>query len=303
VPKSVADVFIVCLVLLHATAVGFLASGGRGRIVETLVVGIGCVAGYLAGWGTGRFAAPLVVAAFVLLEAHYGRLHHDHFWQEVFLAAGAGGATLAAAYLRLTVDTHAIRAGTVLHRLGGQHISDEIDTSLGLDARRGNTLAYELERARRHNHALSVLIIRPDDFDEIMLRFGQEAANTTLQTVASVIGRSLRATDIPVRERPFDFAVILPETSRQHARIVAERIRLAVCERRLEFGPGDVVDPTVAIGVAAFPQDATTNEAMTRALHRALQASVESGGNRTMLFSVPTDSPAGWGLTREQLAP
>ncbi|MDX6477252.1 MAG: two-component system, cell cycle response regulator, partial [Gaiellaceae bacterium] len=118
-----------------------------------------------------------------------------------------------------------------------------------------------------------------------------------------VIGRSLRGTDIPVREQLFDFAVILPETPRQEARIVAERIRLAVCERRLEFGPGDVVDPTVSIGVAAFPQDATTNELMMRALHRALQAAVAAHGNRTMLFSVPTESPAGWGLTREQLAP
>jgi diguanylate cyclase (GGDEF)-like protein len=299
----VADVFVVCLVLLNATAAGFLAAGGRGRIVETLVVGIGCIVAYLAGWGIGRFAALVVIAAFLGLEAHYGRLVHDRFWQEVFLAAGAGGAALASSYLRVTVDAHALRAGAALERLGGQHVADEIDANLGLDVRRGNTLAYELERARRHNHSLSVLLIRPDDFDQITLRFGEDAAAMMLQTVASVIGRSLRMTDIPVRERPFDFAVILPETSRQDARIVAERIRLAIGERRLEFGPGDVVDPTVAIGVAAFPQDATTNEQMTRALHRALQASVESGGNRTMLFSVPTESPAGWGLTRERLAP
>ena len=80
--------------------------------------------------------------------------------------------------------------------------------------------------------------------------------------------------------------------------MVAERIRLAVYEQRLEFGPGDVVDPTVSVAVAAFPQDATSNTQMDDVLHRALARAVEGGGNRTVMYSVPEGSPRGWGLSQ-----
>lgn len=299
--RSVAEAFFACLILLEATAAGFVGLGGRGRVLETLVFGFACVVAYGLGWRTGRWGAVLASAAFLVLEWHYGRFLHARYWQEVFLALGGGGATLAAAYMRRAVDQRDRRDGGIVGRLEEQRVYDEIDRNLGLDTRRLNTLTFELERARRHNHSLSVLLVRADDFDNLALRFGDEAGATVLHSVAAAIGQSLRASDIPVREPPTDFAVILPETARQDARIVAERIRLAVRARRLEFGPGEIVDPTVSIGVAAFPQDATTNEQMMSAVHRSLQASVEAGGNRTMLYSVPDDAPSGWGLRREQL--
>lgn len=301
VPRSAAEAFVVCLILLEATAVGFVAFDGRGRVLETILVGVACLVAYRAGWRAGRFAPIAATAAFLALEWHYGRLLHSRYWQEVFLTLMGAGATLAAAYLRRAVDVRdqppALRAAG----LAAQRVYDEIDRQLGLDTRRLNTLTFELERARRHNHSLSVLLVRPDDFDELQLRFGEDAGAIMLQAVAAAIGRSLRASDIPVREPPADFAVILPETARYDARIVAERVRLAVRGRRLEFGPGEVVDPAVSIGVAAFPQDATTNDQMMQAVHCALQGSVEAGGNRTMLYSIPEGAPAGWGLSREQL--
>ena len=302
-PRTVAGVFVACLVLLQATSAGLVVAGGRGRVVEILVVGAGCAVSYLVGWRRGRWTAALVPIAFLYLESRYGRLGHARYWEEVALAAGGGGSALASCYLRLTVDRREAHVDAMREQLDERRIVEKIDQRLGADTRRRSTLAYELERARRHNHALSALIIRPDDFDEITLRFGDDAAAATLQAVATSIGRCLRATDIPLREGPFDFAVILPETQREDARLVAERIRLAVAEQRLEFGPGDIVDVTVGIGVASFPHDATSNDQMTGAIHRALHAAVEAGGNRTMLYSVSEDSPAGWGLTRESLVP
>lgn len=302
VPRSVADAFVACVVLLEGTAAGLIGAGGRGRVGETLLVGAGCICAYLAGWRKGRWLALVVAGLFLVLEAHFGRLVRTHYWQDVFLAAGAGASALASAYLRLTVASGERRASDSFQRLLQTRAFDEIDEKLGIGDRHVRTLAYELERARRHNHVLTVLVIRPDEIDDIAVRFGDGAATQTLGCVAAAIGRSLRATDIPVRERPFDFAAILPETKREDARIVAERIRLAVSEQRLEFGPGDVVDPTVSIGVAAFPHDATSNEQMTAAVHRALAGAVQLGGNRTMLFSVPDEAPAGWGLSRELTA-
>lgn len=303
VPRSAADSFIGCLILLEGTAAAFAGIGGRGRVAETVVIGAACIAAYLSGWRLGRWVSLFAAGAFLALEGHYGRLSHDRYWEEVLLALASGGAALAAAYLRLTVDTRDASVELALQRIEADRVSDEIDERLGAGARHLGTLTYELERARRHNHALSVLLVRPDELDEIAMRFGDDAASETFKLVADAIGRSLRATDIPLREPPFDFAVILPETTREDARMVAERIRLAVCDSRLEFGPGDVMDPTVSIGIAAFPQDATTNEQMTDSVRRALAGSVESGGNRTTLYSVPAGAPAGWGLARVRETP
>lgn len=301
--RSPALLLLAGLVLLQAASVGLVAAGGRGRILEVVVAGAGCVGAYRLGWRRGRWASAVVPLVFLLLESRYGRLGGSRYWEAVALASCAGGAAFASASVRLTLDRREAADDAMRERLAEQRAVAEIDERLGADARRRSTLAYELERARRHNHALSVLIVRPDDFDEITLRFGDDAAATTLQAVATSISRCLRTTDIPVRDGGSDFAVILPEAGRDEARLVAERIRLAVAEQRLEFGPGDLVNLSVTIGVAAFPHDATSNEQMTEAIHRALKAAIASGGNRTMLYSVPEGSPAGWGVTRESLVP
>lgn len=295
----VADAFVLCLVSLAATAAGLAGLGGRGRVLETLVMGLGCIVSFQLGWSRARYAFGLWPLLFLLLEWQYGRLAHETYWSTVALAAGVAVATFAAAYLRCGVDRRTDELGAVLDRLSGHRRLDDLEEALGADMRSVGTLAYELERARRHNHALSVLVIRPDDFDEVAMRFGDDAASQMLHTVAATVGKSLRATDIPLRQQPYDFAVILPETARTEARMVAERIRLAVAAERLEFGPGDVVDLTVSIGVAAFPQDATSNAQMTDALHHALAGAVESGGNRTVMYSVPDGSPPRWGLNRD----
>ena len=271
-------------------------------MLETLVLGAACILAYRLPWRTGRVVSAAALVVYAGLEWHYARLGHARYWQEVFLSAGVGGAAFAAAYLRLTVDALRDRERGMIGLLAKQAVYDEMDNTLGLDTIRLGRLAYELERARRYNHQLGVLLVRPDDFDETILRFGEEAGPAMLQATAEAISRGLRATDIPVREPPFDFALILPETGRADARVVAERIRLAVSATRLELGPGDVVNVTLSIGVAMFPHDATTNEQMLRAVQRALQGAVELGGNRTMLYSVPEEAPAGWGLKDEQHA-
>jgi diguanylate cyclase (GGDEF)-like protein len=285
--------------VLAATAAGFAGVGGRGRVLDTLLAGVCCVVAFFAGWRRAWLVAAVGVAGFLLVEWNADRLGHNRYWQDVLFSAGVAGATLAAAHLRTAVDARGALMGAALARSASERELDAIDEALGLGKHRAGSLAYELERARRHNHAMSILLVRPDDLDQIAMQYGEDAAVKVMQTVAGVIGGSLRGTDIAARQPPFDFAVILPETSRDEARMVAERIRLTVCEQRLEFGPGDVVDLTVAVGVASFPHDATSNDEMTDVLNRALAGAVESGGNRTILYSVPQDAPAGWGLGRD----
>jgi diguanylate cyclase (GGDEF)-like protein len=294
--RAFADWFLGLLLLVEATAAGFVAASGRGRVLEMVLVGIACLVAYTAGWRIGRIVPLPLLLAFLALEWHYGRLVHRHYWTEVILALGVTGSAYAAAYARRLATVREEEVEQSLLHLRNARTADAVTVALGAQGHPPGSLVYELERARRHNHVLSVLLVHADELDAIARHWGPDASARVLGAIAGAIAHSLRATDIALREGPSDFAVVLPETDRDGARNVAERIRLAVAEKQLDFGLGEVVDATVSIGVASFPGDAFSNDDLTRAMHEALAAATSAGGNRTMLYSVPEGAPAGWGL-------
>ena len=157
------------------------------------------------------------------------------------------------------------------------------------------SLEYEVLRALRHNHPLSMLVAKPDEIERYARRGGQALAQL-LEAVGRAIAQSLRATDIASRQGEHEFWVVLPETSSVSARVVAERIRLGVGGRETEIAPAELVGLSLSIGIAAFPDDALSGDAIVLAAQRALARAVQLGGNRTVMHSVPTGAPSGWGI-------
>ena len=101
----------------------------------------------------------------------------------------------------------------------------------------------------------------------------------------------MRAIDIVERIGRHGSSVALPETGPEAARIVAERIRLRIDATRPELEPGRVVGVSVSIGVSTYPADGTDEVELEAAAERALARAQELGGNRTVLFSVPSGAP------------
>jgi diguanylate cyclase (GGDEF)-like protein len=296
---TVADAFVACVVFVLAVAVGFLVNGGRGRYVEFFLVGAAVLAAYLLGWKAGRALAISAIPAYVILEAHYDRLVHDRYWTQVFLAAAIAGAIASAAYLRRDIEKRKERLGLALAEVGELRSQTTLESTL-FGSSQINPLDLELERARRYEHCLSLIVIRPDDIDAIATRYGELGSAEVLGEVAEAVARNLRAMDRARLDDPLGYVVLLPETQRQGARVVAERIRLDVGQRRLDFGPGELVNLSVTIGVATFPDDALTNDELIAAARRAFGAGLELGGNRTVLASVPEGSPRGWAIDRDR---
>jgi diguanylate cyclase (GGDEF)-like protein len=285
--------FVLATLLLVAVAAGFLHEGGTGRPAELVLVGLGVAAAYVVSTESGRGIAIGITVAYAVVEARFGRLDALHAWTQILYGTAILGAGLAAA--QTAADRRLAGAAGLVAQAAAHLPADPLaDTLAG--GRRMNSIDYELERARRHGHELGLLVVRPDEIADVIDRFGESGAAAIFAAVAEAIGENLRGTDIPLRQGATDFAVILPETSSVSARMVAERIRLAVAGRRREFGPGDIVDVTVSIGIAGFPTDATSAGELVSAGIRALDYAIEVGGNRSFLHSVPADSPAGWGL-------
>lgn len=142
-------------------------------------------------------------------------------------------------------------------------------------------LAEELERARRYDRPLAVVMIDIDDFKAVNDTFGHSAGDEVLRSVGGAILEAVRESDVPCRVGGEEFAVIVPETDIEGAIAAGERVRLAV--ERLD--QGDVGSTTVSLGVALHPYHATNGAALVEAADRALYEAKRSGKNCTRLAS------------------
>lgn len=112
-------------------------------------------------------------------------------------------------------------------------------------------LPQELERHRRHDRRLALLLIDLDDFKLVNDQYGHQYGDGVLQEVAAALEGSVRVHDTVVRHGGDEFSVIAPETDRERGEALCVRLRdsiesITVGNRRL----------TATTGCAVFPDDA-----------------------------------------------
>ena len=142
-------------------------------------------------------------------------------------------------------------------------------------------LAKEIGRAKRYSHILSLLLIDIDEFKEYQDARGHLSGDSALRDIAQFIRDSVRGVDIVARYGGEEFVVLLPETEKQQAAKVAERIREGIAETILSTGDR----LTVSIGVATYPEDAQNNVELISRADQALYRAKEMGRNRTSVWS------------------
>lgn len=143
------------------------------------------------------------------------------------------------------------------------------------------TLKREVNRSRRHRLALSLAMFDLDDFKLINDSRGHQEGDRVLVRSAALVRESLREIDLAARYGGEEFAVVLPETPRTGAFVVAERIRERV-ERhfaRRKGGP----KVTVSGGVATFPEDGDDLDGLIQKADQGLYRSKRAGKNRITL--------------------
>lgn len=142
-------------------------------------------------------------------------------------------------------------------------------------------LREELERAHRYARDLTLLLIDVDRFKRVNDTLGHPTGDRALASVANLIRSSIRDADVPARYGGDEFAVILPEATRDGGIVVGERIRAAV------EGFDVAADErgyrvTLSIGVAAFPSDGNDARTLIERADEALYQAKRSGGNRVV---------------------
>lgn len=136
-------------------------------------------------------------------------------------------------------------------------------------------LLEECERAQRFRLPLAVIAMDVDDFKSINDQHGHAVGDSTLLQVVERLEHCVRQGDLLARWGGDEFMVILPKSTVETARILAERIRLAI----LDLPSVGEFKVTLSLGVVQRLNDETPTNLMARA-DQALYRSKAAGKNR-----------------------
>lgn len=139
-------------------------------------------------------------------------------------------------------------------------------------------LSQETARVQRHKHPLSLLMFDVDHFKSYNDTRGHLAGNRILERVGRIISEETREVDFGFRYGGDEFTVILPETSKKNAIIVAERIRKAF--QKCKFG-----ETTLSIGVAQYDSKSDLDTLIKHADETMYRAKSQ-GGNRVEVYGM-----------------
>ncbi len=143
------------------------------------------------------------------------------------------------------------------------------------------TLDRELERSRRFETPLALVMVDLDDFKRVNDTYGHQQGDEVLAQVAAVLREVSRELDTAARYGGEELAVVLPQTDAAGAESLAERMRAAIESlpvRRVD-GQGSL-SVTASFGVAAVPESGFDRADLIAAADSALYAAKRAGKNR-----------------------
>lgn len=144
-------------------------------------------------------------------------------------------------------------------------------------------LQIEIERARRKQGNVGLIVIDVDHFKHVNDKYGHAVGDHVLVAVAERLSAALRPSDILARYGGEEFLAVVPDADSETTLEVAERLRVALASRPVTRH-GYTIPVTVSAGVAGTLGDGDVT-AMMREADRALYAAKAAGRNRVQLAS------------------
>lgn len=226
-------------------------------------------------YGVSRLERFPLVALVGFDQASVLQAWQHRAWQ--LLAGYAGLVALSLLVLRILLTLQGQRED--LRRLA------TTDALSGI-ANRGHLMdtgEREVARARRHDQDLAVLMLDIDRFKSVNDRWGHPTGDRVIQAMAQAISTQARSQDFGGRLGGEEFALILPATRLEGARVIAERLRQAVQDNeQVRSDEGEPVRFTVSIGVAALDRQDDGFDTLLQRADRGLYQAKEQGRNRVV---------------------
>jgi len=140
-------------------------------------------------------------------------------------------------------------------------------------------IADEVLRAERYRHELAVAFLDLDNFKTINDTHGHGAGSATLREVGLLLKDTARETDRVARYGGDEFVVVMPETAKEGALNLAERMRFAIETTSFAVDATLRTNVTASFGIACFPSDAGDAKSLLEAADRAMYFAKAKGRN------------------------
>jgi len=237
-------------------------------------------------------AALLLILTRLLMEEEEARAHWNAILQHRINLITQIGREVG---LRVAVFDYFLNINRKLTRprIIELEVLEEAEKSSALDPLTGlynqryfrSALQKELRRSKRYELDLALLYMDLDNFREINERYGDLVGDILLKEVAILVKNKIRDIDVAARYSGEEFVLLLPETERMGAYLVAERIRREI-ERHFvrRDVDGKPIQMTLSVGIAQYPDDSTVGERLIGRAEEALYQSKARGPNGVAVY-------------------
>ncbi len=144
------------------------------------------------------------------------------------------------------------------------------------------SLAREIDRARRKKQFIGIIMIDIDHFKRFNDTYGHEAGDLVLQQVANYLQKQIRQYDMACRYGGEELVIIMPDASLENTILRAEEIRKGVKKLQLEHDDKQLERITISVGVSCFPDDGLEFQSLIRAADKALYQAKKQGRDRVL---------------------
>ena len=142
-------------------------------------------------------------------------------------------------------------------------------------------LSKEIKRAERYRRPLSVIMMDIDYFKKYNDRFGHKKGDQVLKIMAKLLAKYTRRSDLVARYGGDEFVIILPETTKEKALELADRMRMKIEKSNLsKLEALTDLRLTISLGIASYPKDAATAADLVDKVDQVLYQAKESGRNK-----------------------
>jgi diguanylate cyclase (GGDEF)-like protein/PAS domain S-box-containing protein len=186
-------------------------------------------------------------------------------------------------YVNDRLQGQLIAIGLLQSKLREQAIRDPL-TNLFNRRYLEETLDRELSRANRENYPFCVIMIDLDHFKRVNDTYGHEAGDLVLQAIANALSEHSRRGDFACRYGGEEFVVAMPNMSLEAACERAENLRQSLTMLRVSYEDYSI-SVTISVGIACYPENGPTREAILRAADQAMYAAKQAGRDHILSYN------------------
>ncbi|MBP2640477.1 MAG: hypothetical protein H6Q66_1428 [Firmicutes bacterium] len=139
-------------------------------------------------------------------------------------------------------------------------------------------IEHEIKRFDRTENMFAIIMGDIDHFKKLNDTYGHECGDFVLKEIAKVMQKTTREIDFVARWGGEEFLILLPESDRESAAEIAERLRKSIEHTTIEYDKKRL-NATITFGVAAYGKGMTADEVIKNA-DRALYDGKQQGRNR-----------------------